>query len=190
MTKRKRYDGELQHLRNLEDKIDNSGVGREIKAILEALNTPLEERYKEKITALEGLGTWWSVQLGEARKEIKGLKADNQAELEVSEALRGKLKKARDEVGSLQDEREELQCTLATHKKAVEAQKGRIKELVIRAQKAERGLEGEETPDFPPIPMESAEDAETRRMNEELKMAEDRDCPPGGYEQGPDELRD
>ena len=125
MTKRKRYDGELQHLRNLEDKIDNSGVGREIKAILEALNTPLEERYKEKIKALEGLGTWWSVELGEARKEIKGLKADNQAELEVSEALRGKLKKARDE--------------LATHKKAVEAQKERIKELVIRAQKAEKG---------------------------------------------------
>jgi len=124
MTKRKRYDGELQHLRNLEDKIENSGVGREIKAILEALNTPLEERYKEKITALEGLGTWWSVELGEARKEIKGLKADNQAELEVSEALRGKLKKARDE--------------LTTYKKAVEAQVERIKELVIRAQEAER----------------------------------------------------
>ena len=96
------------------------------------------------------------------RERVEGLKADNDAELEVSEALRGKLKKS-------------------------EAER---KELVIRAQKAERELEGEETPDFPPITMESAEDAETRRMNEELKMAEDRDFPPGGYEQGPDELRD
>jgi len=160
MTKRKRYDGELQHLRNLEDNIESSGVGREIKAILKALNSGPRQDQESAIDRKAILGY---MELSEALKdEVESLKEDNQAELEVSEALRGKLKKS-------------------------EAER---KELVIRAQKAERGLEGEETPDFPPIPMESAEDAETRRMNEELKMAEDRDCPPGGYEQGPDELRD
>ena len=46
------------------------------------------------------------------------------------------------------------------------------------------------TPDFPPIPMESVEDAETRKMNDDLKRAEDRGCPPGGFEQGPGELLD
>ncbi len=111
MTKRKRYNGELKHLRGLEDKIENSGVGREIKAILEALNKTEFQKFNETNDSL--------------RERVESLKADNDAELEVSEALRKKLKKAKDE--------------LATYKKAVEAQKERIKELVIRAQKAEKG---------------------------------------------------
>ena len=122
MTKRKRYDGELQHLRNLEDNIESSGVGREIKAILKALNSGPRQDQESAIDRKAILGY---MELSEALKdEVESLKEDNQAELEVSEALRGKLKKARNE--------------LATHKKAVEAQKERIKELVIRAQKAER----------------------------------------------------
>ena len=136
MTKRKRYDGELKHLRGLEDKIENSGVGREIKASLEALTADgekalreklkeQEEGFKRSVEAFKGWEGHWKRKIRGLKDEVESLKADNDAELEVSEALREKLKKAKDE--------------LTTYKKAVEAQKERIKELVIRAQKAEKG---------------------------------------------------
>ena len=103
------------------------------------------------------------------RKENEGLKVERDGFMEEIIRQAEIIEKGRAMQAELLKEREEFLNTMGASDKREE--------------------ETEEAPVFPEIRMESAEDAETRRMNDDLKEAEGRDCP-RGYDQGPDEILD